>query len=216
VAANARLAIGHGRRPHLHALASSSYSAGHHNDPSVTEPSKIIPYYCLSWSTWPLSNNKKLLCRLCRVMPDESLTKDRWYAQSPHEGGTRVQVQHYTKEFTKLRYYKPGFIHKSKGDQSLNSGNKLAEDTHGRPSIEYHSSSPCSHSSSQPSRKTPGQIGFPENNKRSKTEYNTQQDWPVKIKTRVTCKASWLVGLFCQKHLRVDPYFQVLAQVLVC
>jgi hypothetical protein len=69
--------------------------------------------------------------------------------------------------------------------QSLNNGKKikLAEDTHGRPSIEYHSSSTCSHSSSQPSGIEPGQMGLPENNKLSKAEYtNTQQDLPDKNK----------------------------------
>jgi hypothetical protein len=54
---------------------------------------------------------------------------------------------------------------------------KLAEDTHGGPSIEYHSSSTYSHSSSQPSGIEPGQMGLPENNNNSKVEYtNTQQD----------------------------------------
>jgi hypothetical protein len=52
---------------------------------------KIIPYYHLSLSTWPLTNNKELLCRFCRVKPGESLTTGSRYALSPHEGGTRVQ-----------------------------------------------------------------------------------------------------------------------------
>jgi hypothetical protein len=34
----------------------------------VTEPPKIILYYHLRRSTWPLSNNKEIFCRLCRVM----------------------------------------------------------------------------------------------------------------------------------------------------
>jgi hypothetical protein len=58
---------------------------------SVTEPPKIIPYYRLSLSTWPLSNNKELFCRFRRVKPGESLTTGSRYALSPHEGGTRVQ-----------------------------------------------------------------------------------------------------------------------------
>jgi hypothetical protein len=57
----------------------------------VTEPPKIIPYYCLSRSTWPLSNNKELFCHFRRVKPGESLTTGSRYALSPHEGGTRVQ-----------------------------------------------------------------------------------------------------------------------------
>jgi hypothetical protein len=42
--------------------------------PLVTEPPKIISYYRLSQSTWPLSNNKELFCRLCWVMPSKSPT----------------------------------------------------------------------------------------------------------------------------------------------
>jgi hypothetical protein len=60
-------------------------------------------------------------------------------------------------------------------------------------------------------------MGLPENNNRSKAEYtNTQQDLTTKRKYNYTCKAFWLVGLFCQKHLKVDPYFQILAPILVC
>jgi hypothetical protein len=58
---------------------------------NVTEPPKIILYYHLSLSTWTLSNNKELLCRLYRVKPGESLTTGSRYAPSPHEGGTKVQ-----------------------------------------------------------------------------------------------------------------------------
>jgi hypothetical protein len=41
---------------------------------TVTEPPKIIPYYRLSRSTWPLSNNKELLSRFRRVKPGKSHT----------------------------------------------------------------------------------------------------------------------------------------------
>jgi hypothetical protein len=41
---------------------------------SVTEPLKLIPYYCLNHSSWPLSNNIEVTCRLCRVVPGKSLT----------------------------------------------------------------------------------------------------------------------------------------------
>jgi hypothetical protein len=58
---------------------------------TVTEPPKIIPYYRLSLSTWPLSNNKELLSRFRQVKPGESLTTGSKYALSPHEGETRVQ-----------------------------------------------------------------------------------------------------------------------------
>jgi hypothetical protein len=57
----------------------------------VTEPPKIIPYYRLSLSTWPLSNTKELLSRFGWVKPGESLTTGSRYALSPHEGKTRVQ-----------------------------------------------------------------------------------------------------------------------------
>jgi hypothetical protein len=60
------------------------------DDQPVTEPPKIIMYYRLSLFTWPLSNNKELLCRFCRIKPNESLTTGSRYALSPHEGGTRV------------------------------------------------------------------------------------------------------------------------------
>jgi hypothetical protein len=73
---------------------------------------------------------------------------------------------------------------------------KLAEDTHGGPSIEYHSSSTYSHSSSQPSGIEPGQMGLPENNNNSKAEYtNTQQDLPVKKKVRLDMQG-FLAGGF--------------------
>jgi hypothetical protein len=49
--------------------------AGHHFIPvDVTEPLKLIPYYCLNHSSWPLSNNVEVTCRLCRVIPGKSLT----------------------------------------------------------------------------------------------------------------------------------------------
>jgi hypothetical protein len=40
----------------------------------VTEPLKLIPYYCLNHSSWPLSNNIEVTCRLYRVKPGKSLT----------------------------------------------------------------------------------------------------------------------------------------------
>jgi hypothetical protein len=101
----------------------------------VTEPPKIILYYRLSLSTWPLSNNKELLSRFRRVKPGESLTTGSRYALSPHEGGTRVQhyitlhyiTLHKSPQVHKYLTLQTGFfIHKSKGDQSLNSGNKTS------------------------------------------------------------------------------------------
>jgi hypothetical protein len=75
-------------------LFSSTISKNYYNTfpaPGVTESPKIIPCYRLSLSTWPLSNNKELLCRFCWVKTGESLTTGSRYAPSPHEGGTRVQ-----------------------------------------------------------------------------------------------------------------------------
>jgi hypothetical protein len=41
---------------------------------TVIEPLKLIPYYCLNHSTWPLCNNIEVTCHLCRVKPGKSLT----------------------------------------------------------------------------------------------------------------------------------------------
>jgi hypothetical protein len=60
-------------------------------------------------------------------------------------------------------------------------------------------------------------MGLPENNDKSRAEYTiTQQDLPDKNNIKLGMQGFWLVGLFCQKHLRVDPYFQILAHIPVC
>jgi hypothetical protein len=60
-------------------------------------------------------------------------------------------------------------------------------------------------------------MGLPKNNNKSKAEYtNTQQDLPDKKKIQLDMQGFWLLGLFCQKRLRVYPYFQILAPILVC
>jgi hypothetical protein len=60
-------------------------------------------------------------------------------------------------------------------------------------------------------------MGLPENNNKSKAEYtNTQQDLPDKRKVRLDMQGFLAVGFVCQKRLRVNPYFQVLAHILVC
>jgi hypothetical protein len=41
---------------------------------TVTEPLKLIPYYFLNHSTWPLSNNIEVTSHLCWVKPGKSLT----------------------------------------------------------------------------------------------------------------------------------------------
>jgi hypothetical protein len=184
----------------------------------VTEPPKIISYYLLSRSTWPLSNNKEVFCHLCRAMPDESLTTGLLICAKP----TRRRDQSTSSTLHKSSQVhiitNQVFIHKSKcGSEFKQQKIKLAEDTHGRPSIEYHSSSTRSHSISQPSGIEPGQMGLLENHNKSRAENtNTKQDLPDKNKIRLECKAFWLLGLFCQKRLRVDPYFQILAPILVC
>jgi hypothetical protein len=104
--------------------------------PGVIEPPKIIPYYRLSWSTWPLSNNKELFCRFRRVKPGESLTIGSRYALSPHEGGTIVQ--HYiTKKFTSSTLLQTRFfILKSKhGSKFKQRKVNYTHDTHRRPSM---------------------------------------------------------------------------------
>jgi hypothetical protein len=104
----------------------------------VTELPKIIPYYCLSLSMWPLSNNKELLCRFYRVKPDESLTTGSRYALSPHEGGTRVQ--HYItiyKRFTSstLLQSRFSYIKVTHGSQFRQRKVNYTHDTHRRPSM---------------------------------------------------------------------------------
>jgi hypothetical protein len=84
-----RLALAEAEVEKLRAAATSAEEAAKRAR-TVTEPLKIILYYCLSLSTWPLSNNKELFCRFCRVKPGKSLTTGSRYALSPHEGGTRV------------------------------------------------------------------------------------------------------------------------------
>jgi hypothetical protein len=57
-------------------------------------------------------------------------------------------------------------------------------------------------------------MGLPENNNKNKVEYtNTQQD--LLDKKKLDMQAFCLLGLLCQKRLRVDPYFQIVAPILV-
>jgi hypothetical protein len=60
-------------------------------------------------------------------------------------------------------------------------------------------------------------MGLPKNHKLSKAEYtNTQQDLPDKKKIQLDMQDFLAGGFVCQKHLKVDPYFQILAPILVC
>jgi hypothetical protein len=131
----------------------------------------MIPYYRLSRSTWPLSNNKELLSRFRRVKPGKSHTTGSLTCAKP----TRRRDQSTTLHNIKVHKFNiitnQVFLHKSKRDQSLNNGNKTSA-RYTREAIHaYHSSSSFSHSSSQPSGIEPGQMGLPENNKLSKAEY---------------------------------------------
>jgi hypothetical protein len=88
---------------------------------SVTEPPKIVPYYRLSRSTWPLSNNKELFCRFRRVKPGKSHTTGSLICAKP----TRRQDQSTTLHYITLKVHKFNiitdqvFVHKSKGDSEF-------------------------------------------------------------------------------------------------
>jgi hypothetical protein len=64
---------------------------------SVTEPPRIVPYYRLSLSTWPLSNNKELLCRFRRVKPSKSHTTGSLICAKPTRRRDKSTTLHYTK-----------------------------------------------------------------------------------------------------------------------
>jgi hypothetical protein len=97
---------------------------------AVTEPHKIILYYRLSLSTWPLSNNKELLCRRYRVMPGESLTTGSQICAKP----TRMRDQstssilHKSPQFTLLQTRFSNI--KVKVVQSLKNENKTKRGIH--------------------------------------------------------------------------------------
>jgi hypothetical protein len=83
----------------------------------VTEPLKLIPYYCLNHSTWPLSNNIEVTCRLCRVEPGKSLTsQDRpLYIKTHMKASLEInKTQIITEHPSKVHYYKPSILHKGK------------------------------------------------------------------------------------------------------
>jgi hypothetical protein len=97
----------------------------------VTEPPKIFPYYRLSRSTWPLSNNKELLSRFRRVKPGKSHTTGSLICAKPTRRRDQSTTLHYItlhyitlhKRFTSSTLLQTRFfMHKSKHDQNLNSG----------------------------------------------------------------------------------------------
>jgi hypothetical protein len=75
----------------------------------VTEPPKIIPYYRLSRSTWPLSNNKELLSRFRQVKPGKSHTTGSLICAKPTRRRDQSTTLRYIKGSQVRHYYKPGF-----------------------------------------------------------------------------------------------------------
>jgi hypothetical protein len=72
-------------------------AAGNKMGAGVTEPPKIIPYYRLSRSTWPLSNNKELLSRFRRVKPGKSHTTGSLICAEPTRRRDQSTTLHYVK-----------------------------------------------------------------------------------------------------------------------
>jgi hypothetical protein len=105
----------------------------------VTEPPKIILYYHLSRSTWPLSNNKELLSRFRRVKPGKSPTTGSLICAKPTRRRDQSTTLHYINSSQVLKYLilqTRFFVHEIKHDQSFKQRKiKLAHDTHGRPSM---------------------------------------------------------------------------------
>jgi hypothetical protein len=89
---------------------------------AVTEPPKIIPYYRLSRSTWPLSNNKELISRFRRVKPGKSHTTGSLICAKLTRRRDQSTTLHYIKGSQVQDYYKPDFSYiKVNMVQSLNS-----------------------------------------------------------------------------------------------
>jgi hypothetical protein len=63
----------------------------------VTEPPKIVSYYHLSLSTWPLSNNKELFCRFLRVKLGKSHTTGSLICAKPTRRRDQRTTLHYIK-----------------------------------------------------------------------------------------------------------------------
>ena len=82
--------------------------------PAVTEPPKLIPYYCLSHSTWSLSNNIEVTCRLFRVKPGKSLTNDRTFVHQNSLEDESGDITRLLQRVPSKVYYKPSLLHKGK------------------------------------------------------------------------------------------------------
>jgi hypothetical protein len=84
----------------------------------VTESPKIVPYYRLSLSTWPLSNNKELFCRFRRVKPGH--TTGSLICAKPARRRDKSTTLHYIKRFTSSTLLQTRFfVHESKGDSKF-------------------------------------------------------------------------------------------------
>jgi hypothetical protein len=60
---------------------------------SVTEPPKLILYYCINLSSWSLRDNTELTCRLCRVNSGQSrVARIAHSYTNSHEGESRDYI----------------------------------------------------------------------------------------------------------------------------
>jgi hypothetical protein len=90
------------------------------NENIVIEPPKIVPYYHLSLSTWPLSNNKELFCRFRRVKPSKSHTTGSLICAKPTQRRDQSTTLHYIKRFTSSTLLQTSFfVHESKSDSEF-------------------------------------------------------------------------------------------------
>jgi hypothetical protein len=113
--------------------------------PPVIEPPKIIPYYRLSQSTWPLKNNKELLSRFRWVKPGKSNTTGSLICAKPTRRRDQSTTLLYIKASQVQDYYKPDFSYIKVNMIRVSTAEiKLAHDTHRRPSmhITHHHRSP--------------------------------------------------------------------------
>jgi hypothetical protein len=104
-----RLAAGRRRPPAAGSLQSGGGRRRGRGAGGVTEPPKIILYYRISRSTWPLSNNKELLSRFRRVKPGKSHTTVSLICAKPTRRRDQSTTLHYIKGSQVRHCYKLGF-----------------------------------------------------------------------------------------------------------
>jgi hypothetical protein len=92
----------------------------------VIELPKIVPYYRLSLSTWPLSNNKELFYRFRRVKPGKSHTTGSLICAKPKRRRDQSTTLHYIKVHKFKIITNQVFYIKVNMVQSLNIGNKTS------------------------------------------------------------------------------------------